>query len=195
MDTVTFHESEDRLELYALRRLPDSEVELVENHLLLCEECRERLEEVSAFAFSMRDTLKDTPVIESRTRWFEWLTPRLAMAGAFAALLMAAGVYRISGDAHILPVASLQLTALRGSESKTVVRARELDLSFTDAPASSRLDIVDAGGSTVWTGTLNSGGKRVEAKISQVLSPGDYFARVYRGAGQSPQEYQFRVVK
>jgi hypothetical protein len=199
VDTETFHESEDRLELYALRRLPDSEVEHVENHLLVCDACREHLEEVSAFAFSMRETLKGNPVIESvvksNARWFEWLTPRLGMAGAFAAILLAVGIYWISRDAHILPVASLQLTALRGSEVKAVVRARELDLAFTDALAASRVDIVDGGGATVWTGTLRPGAGRVEAKISQVFSPGDYFARVYTAAGQPPQEYQFKVMK
>jgi hypothetical protein len=200
VDTVTFHESEDRLELYALRRLPDSEVEPVENHLLVCDACRERLEEVSAFAFSMRETLKDKPVVVSDARWFgHWFglmpRPRLAMAGVFAAISLAVGVYRISGNAHIAPVASLQLTALRGSEIKTVVRARELDLAFTDAPASSRLDIVDAGGVTVWTGTLRSGAGRAEAKIAQVLSPGDYFARVSTGPGQPRHEYQFKVVR
>jgi hypothetical protein len=200
VDTAIFHESEDRLELYALRRLPDSEVERVENHLLICDACRDRLEDVSAFAFSMRQMLRENPVIESNPRWFAWLRPGLAMAGAFAAVLLAVGVYRMSGDAHVVPVASLQLTALRGSEVRTVIRARELDLAFTDAPASSRLDIVDVNNVTVWTGTLRSGARRVEAtfaqaKITQVLSPGDYFARVYTGAGQPLHEYQFTVAK
>ena len=206
MDTVTFHESEESLELYALRRLSDSEVEHVENHLLICDACRERLEEVSAFAFSMRETLKEKTVVESDARsfgrwfgrWFEWIPrPQLAMAGAFAVVLMAAlGFYRISGgDARVVPVASLQLTALRGSQIKSVVPARELDLAFTDAPAASRLDIVDVNNKTVWTGTLAPGAERAEAKINQVLSPGDYFARVYTGAGQPLHEYQFKVVK
>jgi hypothetical protein len=195
VDTATFHESEDRLELYALRRLPDSDVERIENHLLVCDACRDRLEEVSAFAFSMRATLKDNPVIKSETRRFAWLTPQLGMAGALAAILLAVGIFWTSRDAHILPVASLQLTALRAGEIKSVPRARELDLAFTDASASSRLDIVDAGGVTVWTGTLRSGAGRVEAKIGQVLSPGDYFARVSTTPGQPQHEYQFKVVR
>ena len=200
MDTETFHESEDRLELYALRRLSDSEIEHIENHLLICDACRERLEEVSAFAFSMRETLKERPVVESETRWFGrsfgWMIrPRLAVAGALAAMVLAVGVYRISGDAHVVPVASLQLTALRGSEIRSVVRAHELDLAITDAPASSRLDIVDVDNVTVWTGTLRPGAEWAEVKIAQVLSPGDYFARVYTGAGQPLHEYQFKVVR
>jgi hypothetical protein len=200
VDTVIFHESEDRLELYALHRLPDSEVERVENHLLICDGCRDRLEEVSAFAFSMRQTLRDEPVIESRYRWFAWLRPQLALGAAFAVMVLAVAVYRISADAHVVPVASLQLTAVRGSDVETVVRARELDLAFTDAPASSRLDLVDADNVTVWTGTLRPVAERGEAriaqaKIAQVLSPGEYFARVYTGAGQPLHEYQFEVVK
>jgi len=195
VDTVIFHESEDRLELYALHRLPDSEVERVENHLLICNGCRDRLEEVSAFAFSMRQTLSDEPVTESNTRWFgRWL------GRSFAVMVLVAGIYRISADAHVVPVASLQLTALRGSDVKTVVRARELDLAFTDAPASSRLDIVDVDNVTVWTGTLRPVAERAEARIAQaritqVLSPGEYFARVYTGARQPLHEYQFKVVK
>lgn len=200
MDTGNFHESEERLELYMMHRLPESEIQVVEEHLLMCDPCRERLDQAEVFAVHMREALQSQPLTTSAPGWFSagwfgWLKPQFAMAGAFAAVLLAVGIYATMGSVRVAPVASLQLTAMRGSEIQTVSPARELDLSFTDAPAPSRVDIVDASGASVWTGTLTPHAGRVETKVGQVLSPGNYFARVSGPSGQVLHEYGFRVVK
>ena len=198
MDAVTFHESDDRLELYALGRLPDSEIQRIEEHLLICNSCRDRLEDAESFALSMRDALKSQPLTPFfpgwfRSDWFSWLKPQNAMLGAFAAALLAVGLFWVANGSRIAPVASLQLTATRGSGIPSASPARELDLFFTDAVADSRLDVVDASGAAVWTGTLTPADSRVEAKVKQAMSPGDYFARVFTPSGQMVHEYAFKV--
>jgi predicted anti-sigma-YlaC factor YlaD len=46
---ITKHISEDGLERYAMRRLPKAALRKVEEHLLICSECRERLEAEDTF--------------------------------------------------------------------------------------------------------------------------------------------------
>ena len=48
------HITEDALEEYAMRTLPDSEWDRIEEHLLVCAECRNRLTATDAFVVAMR---------------------------------------------------------------------------------------------------------------------------------------------
>ncbi len=194
---LTFHESEDRLELYALGRLGDSEIEQVEEHLMVCEPCRELLEQTSVSALAFREELSK-PVIHRPAfeGWFGWLTPRVMSAAAFAVFVLAAILYW-GGESRLAPVASLQLTAMRGG-MQSVGIARETDLVLTDAPAAGTplsVEVVDGSGTAVWNGTGNNSGRGVELKIANRLSPGDYFVRLRSAKGELLHEYGFRVRK
>ena len=48
------HQSEDALELYAMGTLPDSETGPLEEHLLVCHECQDRLREMDEFLAAIR---------------------------------------------------------------------------------------------------------------------------------------------
>jgi anti-sigma factor RsiW len=48
------HVSEDDLENYAMRTLPATEVESLEEHFLICSECRDRLQATDAYVVAMR---------------------------------------------------------------------------------------------------------------------------------------------
>jgi anti-sigma factor RsiW len=50
--------TDDDVELYALDRLADERALLVEEHLLVCMECRERLAEWDAYVGAMRTALE-----------------------------------------------------------------------------------------------------------------------------------------
>jgi hypothetical protein len=52
------HVSDDTLELYALGRLTEHNLEHVEQHLLRCSECVERLNDLERYASTMRETLR-----------------------------------------------------------------------------------------------------------------------------------------
>jgi hypothetical protein len=188
VDTSGFHQSDDRLELYALGRLPGSEVEQIEEHLLVCPSCIARLEETGAFALTAREDLKTRAEPPGR-RWPGWLKPFFAMPALLAAALVALGVYWAGGARRLTPVVSRQLIAMRG-EMQTVEPARETDLTLTDAPAGGepfRVEVVDASGAGVWRGV------GAEARIRQRLAPGDYFVRLFSSRGQLLHEYGFHV--
>jgi hypothetical protein len=204
---LTFHESDERLELYALDRLSDSDLIRTEEHLLVCDLCRERLDVTANFALAIRDELKSRPLLkeEIRSGWFSWLEdfgkdgswmrPQFALGGALALALVSFVAFR-SGNHPLAPVATLQLTAMRGTDFKTVAPARELDITFGDAPPSTgqlAVEVVDANGSPVWQGPPQVEKAVVRARIAKELKPGEYYARLYDSPGHLVHEYGFRV--
>jgi anti-sigma factor RsiW len=196
---LSFHESDDRLELYALGRLSDSDVIEIEEHLLFCDACRERLDQTARIAVAFRDALKFQPAapVAGQTRWFGWLKPQFALAGGFGVVLLAFVLVR-GNNVPMATVASLQLTAMRGTESHSVHAAQELDLTFADAVAGAgapSVEVVDSRGAVVWQGPPEIVAGVARAKIHKVLWPGDYFARFYDSPGHLVHEYAFGVKK
>jgi anti-sigma factor RsiW len=54
------HIAEDVLESYVMVRLSDAEIAAVEEHLLICQACRERLERLDDFVGSIRSAAAAT---------------------------------------------------------------------------------------------------------------------------------------
>jgi hypothetical protein len=52
------HISDDSLEQYAMQTLPEPDVNLVEQHLLICEICQDRFRVTDAYVAAMRSALK-----------------------------------------------------------------------------------------------------------------------------------------
>ncbi len=48
------HVSQDALEQYAMETLPESEIEPLEEHLLVCEPCQDRLTHIDQFIAALR---------------------------------------------------------------------------------------------------------------------------------------------
>jgi len=184
-----FHGTDDRLEQYALGRLPDFDVPLLEQHLTICAACRERLDGIENFAMGMKEALNTNP--RPRPDWFGWLRrPVVSMGLTFAALVVLAGIFSNAGM-KFAPTASLQLTAMRG-EMPSTVPAREFDLSLVDAPREGgpfRVEVVNASGVRMWSGLAAD----EHFKVQQRLGPGDYFVRLYAASGKMLREYGFRI--
>jgi len=54
------HMTDELLELYSLDRLSGADLERIEEHLLVCPECQERLKDTDAFVKAMRGALEET---------------------------------------------------------------------------------------------------------------------------------------
>ncbi len=52
------HPTEDMLEQYLFRSIPDSDVEQLEEHLLVCHSCVDAAEQLLIFVESLRNTLE-----------------------------------------------------------------------------------------------------------------------------------------
>lgn len=58
---ITGHLSDDEIELYCLRRLPEPAVAKTEEHLLLCVSCQVRCEDAQTYVHTLRRVLAETP--------------------------------------------------------------------------------------------------------------------------------------
>jgi hypothetical protein len=183
------HQTDEQLELYALGRLDEPGQAVVEEHLLVCVTCQQRLDEVEAFAMAMHQAIASGPAQElEKTGWLAWfrawLWPWPAAVAGFAALMLTI-ILSVHPGRNLAPLASLQLTAIRG-DVPAVAPARETDITLTDAPAGTalRVEVVDA-----------TGGKVADSlRITKSLAEGSYFVRLYDSSGKLLHEYGFRVL-
>jgi hypothetical protein len=164
----------------------------VEEHLLVCASCRDKLDEAEAFALAMRRAIATEPESPAPESWFSWLRqPVWKVAIGFAVLLLSAGLYLNVGR-RVSPVASLELTAMRGA-IPAVNPAQETDVTLDDAPSgiALRAEVVDADGGPVWKGALKGDDHTI--RLAQHLNPTNYFVRLYDDTGKLLHEYAFRV--
>jgi anti-sigma factor RsiW len=199
---LSAHGSDDQLEQYALGRLPAAETPQLEEHLLACHNCREKVDEFEAAGIAFRTVLTDDlvrAIVPQQTGLMEWLLaavrrPAVSMALAFVVLVALVGFFSRSQPAFA-PVATLQLTAVRGNMPATAP-ARQFELTLADGPKEGgpfRVEVVNAVGASMWQGLAESGPAGVRVEVKQRLGQGDYFVRIYNASGAVLREYGFRV--
>jgi predicted anti-sigma-YlaC factor YlaD len=114
------HASDEALEQYATHSLPELALAEIEEHLLVCSQCQQQLEEIDAYVSAMRSAAKRLDQ-EDESRKVHWtrvsrlLTFRgFGWAMAVAALVLGAVALRISTKRTVEPFA-LVLETSRGS--------------------------------------------------------------------------------
>ena len=180
----------EELEQFSLGRMSDEQSERFEEHLLVCEPCRQSLEQTDAYVFAMRAASTESRR-ESASRHPWWRVARLVPALAALALL-ALGVLAIARfTRQAPPPLAVMLTATRGTVPGGAAPAgRPLaltpDVTGIDAPGPYRLEIVDQRGGVTWQGQYDpaAGAARIPAQRA-----GIHFVRVYAPAGELLREY------
>jgi hypothetical protein len=79
--------------------------------------------------------------------------------------------------------------------SRLAAPSRELDIGFDDAPNASRVVIVNAQRSIVWTGVAAHRANDTSIRVQTALPEGAYFAQVYSIDGHATHEYEFRIAR
>jgi hypothetical protein len=184
---INRHLDEEEIERYSLGDFPESDLARVEEHLLLCPSCQQRVESSDIFVRSMQQAaarVRREP--EPARRWLGM--PRFALAFGAAALLLAA-VFLV--PRQTLPPFAVSLSATRGAgiEAKAPEgRTLSLQLDITGlAPADSyRVEMVDRSGKQVWTGMF-------PATQVKPCPAGIYFVRLYSSAGGLLREYGLEI--
>jgi hypothetical protein len=197
-----FHGTDDQLEAYALGRLAASDqpaLERLEEHLMICSTCRNRIDDVEAFTSGMKGAFgpHSALAISKQTPLFSWLPwPRVSIALALIALAAIISIFSRS-QTQFAAVANLQLSATRG-EIPVTAPARELDLTLLNAPTVSQTlgaSIVNATGRTVWNGRARQAASNLQVIAQHRFESGDYFLRLYGATGDVVREYGFRIRK
>jgi hypothetical protein len=195
------HLDDFALEQYSMGDLPESETDAFEEHLLVCEPCRLRLEQADEYIASMRGAGAEfrngqrLAPLERQGRWWTWLrlVPALAVV---AALVAAIGWWSGSSDMARPPFA-ISLEATRGAASSAWAPADRgllvrLDLAGLPDLQSYRLEMVDDNGAAVWQGTVTAHNARAEARIPKTRA-GAYFIRVYSPSSELLREFGLKT--
>jgi len=195
------HPTEDLLELFVLGRLKPRELIGVEEHLLLCTECQESVEEIEAFVSATRRAAAELPgKIEKPSHGSQSFfgSPFPFAVAVIAALLLL--VTAMAWQGRQTPQ-TIDLAALRGSSSVTTARANSpielhLDVTGMSGALAYTVELVDGHGIVRWDQPdIPPAGSRLTAMVPKALNPGQYFVRVYSNSLKSEllKEYSLRV--
>jgi len=188
------HPSDELLEEYFFHRLEESRLAEVEEHLLICEACRNTVLELDAFIPSMKaEAARPT---ETRRRNLP-IANRVGVAATFALLLVALVVFRTRPLDNPAP-AEVILSSIRGLESRSEAPAGkplQLNIEAPDLVSGHeyRIAVVDAAGRSVWTGTATDAGGKILAQVPKRLISGVYWVRLYDSKDRQLREFGMSV--
>jgi hypothetical protein len=189
------HTEDDQLDRYAMGVLPTEAAAEIEEHLLACAACRERLRQSDEFTLLFREA---ATLPEARRRlWTASWTWRAAAGAAAAATMVAVLFVATRRDGPALAPAIVTLEALRGPEAPAEIQAgRPAILVFDiDAPARGSYEarIFDRNGGEVLQPRTEVREGRLSVSVES-LPAGSYWVRVYRtGNGDPITEYGLRA--
>ncbi len=190
------HVSEDQLERYSAGNLPETAVARVEEHVLICETCQDKLAFADAWVGSVRRAgaqLRREPE-RARAFWQRLRLPHFVPAlAASLIVLFAVGWFLQSNKRVAVAPLAVSLEATRGEAVAHVPAHQPLAIhpNLDGLPQFSayRLQIVDAVGKQVFQSSLAPVPGQDPASIVSGVTPGVYFARVYSPAGDLLREY------
>ena len=196
------HASDEALEQYATHSLPEAALAEVEEHLLVCSQCQQQLEEIDAYVSAMRSAAKglDQEDESRKTYWTRVsriLTFRkFGWAMAVAALVLGAVALRISTKRPVAPFA-LVLETSRGSGMQHAPAGRRLELSLNTQGLPSfsgyELEIVDDSARLQYQSHMSAQQSAVRTTLPAGLRRGTYFIRLYSPARELLREYGLQI--
>jgi hypothetical protein len=202
------HVGDEALERFILRHSDETELEVVETHILACDACVDRLEameiEIAATKLALRRIRQEKAMrslaAARQTSWRRWFTmTRLSMAGAMA--VIALGIMIAPRfEQRNAPVAQLTLTSFRGQEIPTVPANTPVHAVFeaSDLPAGAlSAKLVDEQGKAAWEGTVQIQQTQASIKLPKIQKPGRYLLQLFSpgntNQAEEVREFSFEV--
>ena len=191
------HLNDEEIEKYSMGKTAPEEESVWEEHLLVCDRCRDRVETASEFAKAMRaaagELRQKRAPSTNRSSLFR-LLPAVAAFAAAALIVIVWASWRNRVDA---PPAVVTLSAMRGANINAGAPAgRPLDLHLDAAEVAAspayRVEIVGSGGAHIWSGSADLHGSEAEAHTPPQKS-GSYYVRLYSQSGILLREYALTV--
>jgi hypothetical protein len=198
------HPTDDTLELHALKQLPESEREPLEEHLLVCEECRQRLDKTEDYVAAMQQALTEIQQESTQPSGFWAWVPRVpkpvwagVLAVVAAVLIIVPMQLRTGGTPY-----DLNLTAYRGDQAVASPAAPAgskltLHIDITGLPEvyGYGVQVANADGAVVFDKGIYREGDVMTIPLERTLPAGQYWVRVYEPRTRSLplREYGFRL--
>ena len=209
--SLSSHIEEEVLEAYSLGRIADREAAGLEEHLLLCSACQERLEQTDDFVRAFRVAVHGlAPTTEYKRpsaagRVWNWLAAGLSpapMAAVVAVTAMAVvALAPRPADSQAAP-AAIRLQALRGngvSLSHEYPANRRLQLELDTKALSGdayRVEVSDSQGQRLWQSQASVPVQDglIRVSVTRTMPSGLCWVRLYDPqSGQLAREFGFRT--
>lgn len=198
------HPEDEILELYAMGRLEEPALGKLEEHLLLCGSCQERLDVETEYIGVMREATERTaeePEAAAEPAWKRWLRlewmplPIPALAGAMA-VVVAVLVWQPWSAPQPVEWRTVELATLRGDAN--AARAREgfalhlrLDVTGIETTGAAA-QIVTSTGTIVSEMPVAMEDGKAAARFAGRLEAGQYWVRLKKN-GETVREYSLQV--
>ncbi|MBS1985079.1 MAG: hypothetical protein JST16_12995 [Bdellovibrionales bacterium] len=202
------HIEENSLELYAMGRLPEEQTCSLEEHLLLCEDCQDRLAQFDEFLRAFRHVTQRSPEPELNPwhRFREAIGAVFSMRPmyAFGAVATAALalVILVPREQQTLGTYQVALESTRSASNPAVASVPpqhklDLKLDLRGVPKKDRyqVTIADAEGETVFTASAEPQNQQLPVSTDKGLRAGQYWVRVSEPAAPHAllREYSLTV--
>lgn len=186
----TAHLPEGLLEEYAFNRLGEEKLARVEEHLLVCPACQDKLREVDEYIRLMKRAARN--VQRPSPRWGKKLWwPAAAAVASMAAVALTVPWARPPETSRI------ELVSFRGAEMARANAGRLLELKIDVAELAAqnrfRVQVVSSQGREEWSGTGEARDAGLIVHLPQTLSRGVHWVRVASLSGELLREYGVRV--
>jgi hypothetical protein len=179
------HIQEDVLDRYAMGTLEEESIAVVEEHMLECPLCQNRLAGADEFLTNFRAAATQLQLDRSAAQPVRiWAHARVLWAGAAAAVVLLAVLISREPDAVRFAPPTVVMQSLRGPEAGAHVDARRpfllaFDITQPSTPVAYEIVIVNAGGNEILRTGAQVRSGRLTASINK-LPRGSYWVRVFR---------------
>ncbi len=190
------HTDDDQLDRFAMGALPADTAAVIEEHLLECLACRERLRQADEFTSLFRESAT-LPEARPRRLWTGSWGWRVAGGAAAAAAMVAVLFVGTRRDGPSAAPAIVTLEALRGPEAPAEIQAGRTAILLFDIAAPARgsyeARIFDRNGEELLKPQTDVRDGRLSVTVES-LAKGSYWVRVYRtGNSDLVTEYGLRA--
>jgi hypothetical protein len=196
------HPTPDELENCLLDRSSEEERQIVEEHLLVCDACRDALQDIHATIlarnWALEDLEREQPAPERK--WLRFEFPARAYAACAVAVIALLGGTYLARTGSPVPESQVSLTATRSgaaSQSPLALAGSRvtLNLDTTSLPSTGRylIEVVDLAGARVWGGEVPARTPTVTVRLAQPISAGRYWVRLNDLTGAALREFDLRV--
>lgn len=198
------HADDEHLEQYSMGSLSLGESEELEEHLLVCYSCQDRLKDMDNWTEAMRTAACRLRAKARREPlWRLFMPRRPAWAFGFATAALIALIWIAGAQWRFMPRSAgppltLYLRATRGLAAENRAphgRPLILRLSIAEAPASKhyKVEIVDAAGRGLWSSSAAPRDGTITLTVGTKLPTGEYYVRLYAASGELLKEFALQV--
>lgn len=187
------HVETGELELYSMGRIEGAQLERIEEHLLVCAWCQDRLAAEDKYVRATRvaaarvaaEPQQPRSRAQDRLRAFVWSYEPILLTVVIAIVLV--GVFwfvRPSHEALNPAVVTVILDVARSERGGATVPAGSepmLHIDLTDLPQLPAyvVEIVNSRGESVWQSAATPSGGKLGLKVEKSLDGGSYWIRLY----------------